>query len=210
MGTTYERAGKGIEAMVQRAVETYHPELQKEGVSIDVTVARRESKKEGDCHALKRNGYLIDAKIQITSLQDRSRGIADAKLTIDAFEWDRSTDRRRVALIDHELEHLDLVPIRPTKKNAFATGNKRDDLGRPCLRSRPHDWELTGFKDVAERHGEHSHEAIQFVNFRAEYAQLNLFAPGVLAIAICDLAEAAGCDDKGMPIARKQGASTNG
>lgn len=178
MSTTYERAPKAIEALVQTALEKYHPELRKEEVTVDTLIVRRtQGKHHFDVHALKRSGYLIDAKIQITSLQDRSRGISDAKLTIDAYEWDRMSDKRKAALIDHELEHLDLVPIKPTKKNGFQTGNKRDDLGRPCLRSRPHDWELTGFKDVAVRHGEHSHEAMQFANFRAEYAQLNLFGP---------------------------------
>jgi len=183
MGTTYERAPKAIEALVGTALEQFHPKLHKVGVTIDCSVARRESKKEGYCHALKRNGYLIDAKIQITSLQDRARGIADAKLMIDAYEWDRMNDRRKLALVDHELEHLDLVPIRPTKKNGFATGNRHDDLGRPSLRSRPHDWELTGFADVTQRHKQFSHEAAQFVEFQAHYSQLEFFGPNVLQIA---------------------------
>lgn len=183
MGVTFERASKAIEAMVQRSIEQYHPELHKESVTIDVSIARRMNKDEDWEHALKTHGYPIDAKMQITSLQDRTRGIPDAKLTIDAYEWDRMSDKRKVALIDHELEHLDLVPIKPSKKNGFATGMRRDDLGRPKLRCRPHDWELTGFKDVAERHKGHSHEAAQFADFHAQFAQLNLFGGNVLEVA---------------------------
>lgn len=184
MPTTFERAPKAIEAMVQHALEKYHPELHKEGVTIDCMIARGIDKDEMDCHALKRGGYAIDAKTQVTSLVDRARGIADAKLTIDSFDWNRMSDKRKAALIDHELEHLDLVAIKPTKKNGFEEGWKRDDLGRPKLRIRPHDWELTGFKDVVERHGENSHEAAQFAAFRDEYGQLNMFGPNVLQIAI--------------------------
>lgn len=177
MSTTYERAPKAIEAMVSAALEKYHPDLHQDGVTIDTIIVRRIDKDEQDCHGLFRAGYPIDAKIGVTSLQDRARGIADAKLTIDGYEWNRATDRQRAALIDHELEHLVLVPLKPTKKEPDLCGNRRDDLNRPCLRVRPHDWMLAGFKTVAERHGPHSHEALQFANFRAEYAQLNFFGP---------------------------------
>ena len=191
MSTTYERAPNAIQAMVDRALEQYHPDLAKVHVSVDTIIVSRFDKipggEDGDTeavHAMKRSGYPIDAKIGVTSLQDRARGIGDAKLMIDGLEWNKATDRQRAALIDHELEHLDLIPLKPTKKEPNRSGPKFDDLSRPCLRIRPHDWQLAGFKDVAERHGQHSHEALQFANFRAEYAQLNLFgAPDVLAIA---------------------------
>lgn len=186
MATSYERAPKAIEALVQTAMEKYHPSLVKEQVTIDAIIVRRtigSDDETEDVHALKRNGYPIDAKIGITSLQDRARGIADAKLMIDGYEWNQATDRQRLALIDHELEHLRLVQHEPTKKDP-AVYFKRDDLSRPILKIAPHDWMLAGFKTVAERHGEHSHEAMGFRNFRADYAQLNFFGPpDVLAIA---------------------------
>ena len=194
MSTTYTKAGSAIQAMVERAVEKYHPLLHKEGVTINTIIVERYDKVPGDedddedddteqVHAMKQQGYPIDAKIGVTSLADRARGIADAKLMIDGLEWNKATDRQRAALIDHELEHLDLVELKPTKKHPERVGKKRDDLGRPCLRIRPHDWVLAGFKDVVERHGAHSHEALQFSNFRAAYGQLNLFGNDVLAIA---------------------------
>jgi len=183
MPTTYERANKAIEAMVQHALEQYHSELHKMGVTIDVMVAHAQDSEESDCHALKRSGYPIDAKIQVTSLVDRARGIADAKLTIDAYEWNRISDKMKAALIDHELTHLVLVEIKPTKANGFETGWKRDDLNRPKLRSRPHDYELAGYREVIERHGQHSHEAHQFAAFRDEFGQLNMFGPSTIQIA---------------------------
>ncbi len=186
MSTTFERAPKAIEALVQKAMELYQPALLKERVTIDAIIVRKTKGTEDeteDVHALKRSGYPIDAKIGVTSLQDRARGIADAKLMIDGFEWNKATDRQRLALIDHELEHLVLVEHEPTEKDP-AIYFLKDDLGRPKLKVRPHDWELAGFQTVAIRHAEHSHEAMQFAAFRADYAQLNLFGPpDLLAIA---------------------------
>jgi hypothetical protein len=184
MATTYERAPSAIQAMVERAIEQYHPELAKVRLTVDTVIVTRLDKDEQSVHALSKNGYPTDAKISVTSLVDRARGLADAKLMIDGLEWNAANDRQRAALIDHELEHLDTIELKPTKKEPDRCGPKYDDLGRPCLKIRPHDWELAGFKDVAERHGHHSPEARQFSHFRMAYAQLNLF-PGneVLAIA---------------------------
>ena len=183
MPTTYERAPKAIEALVQHALEKYHPELHKMGVTIDVMLARGQDKDEFDCHTMKSRGYPIYAKTQITALADRARGIGDAKLTIDAYDWDKFSDRQKAALLDHELEHLDLALTKPTKKNGYDDSPKRDDLGRPKLKMRPHTWELVGFKDVAERHGDQSFEAKQFSAFRDQFGQLNMFGPSVLQIA---------------------------
>lgn len=102
---------------------------------------------------------------------------------IDGYEWNKASDRQRLALIDHELEHLALIENKPTKKEPNLTGFKRDDLGRPKLKTRPHDWELAGFQTIALRHGENSHEARQFAAFRDEFGQLNMFGPNVLQIA---------------------------
>ena len=174
MATQYEHAPKAVQALVELALRKYHPELDAEAVSVDTIIVRRVVDDE-DVHALKRAGYGIDAKISATSLADRARGIADAKLMIDGCEWNKATDRQRLALIDHELEHLILVP--------GLHGIKRDDLGRPLLKCKPHDWELTGFQNVAGRHGEHSHEAMQFAAFRDEHGQLNFFGPSALQVA---------------------------
>ena len=175
--TTYEEAGGVIDALVQKVMLAHHPELKELKVTVSAIIARRESRREGELPALKMHGLPIAAKTGITSLQDRSRGLADAKLVIDSYAWSRLSDTRKFALIDHELEHLRPITIRATKRNGYASGPRRDDLGRPCLKLRPHDWELTGFKDVVERQGEASIEAQQFMSFRAEYGQLNLFGP---------------------------------
>ncbi len=183
MSMTYREAGDLIKALVDKVTQQSHPELAREHVTISTVIASRDTKKLGACQALKDRGLPIAAKTSITSLADRARNLPDAKLLIDDFAWQRLSSQRREALIDHELEHLDVLTIRPTKRNGFASGTKYDDLGRPCLKLRPHDWELTGFQSVAERHAEASIEAMQFAAFRDEYGQLNMFGPSVLQIA---------------------------
>jgi hypothetical protein len=182
---TYEPAPPAIEALLVRTMEKCQPALHKAGVRISVLLVRREVKKEGYVHALKAKGYPLYAKTQVTSLPDRARGLADAKLVIDAFAWDGLPDRRKAALLDHELQHLDLVEYRPTKRNGWLTGIRHDDLGRPMLRSRPHDWEIAGFAEVVERHAGNSIEAAHFEAFRERFGQLNLFG-GVDVPAVTD------------------------
>jgi hypothetical protein len=182
MATTYREADDVIRALVSKVMQQSHPELVKERVTIATTIASRESE-EGDMVALRDRGLPAAAKMAVTSLQDRARGLADAKLLIDNYAWTRLSSQSKLALLDHELQHLMLVEIKPTKKNGWATGPKHDDLGRPCFKIRPHDWSLTGFQAVAERHAEHSIEARQFAAFRDEYGQLNFFVPSVLQIA---------------------------
>lgn len=183
MSTTYREAGDLIKALADKVMQQSHPELVKDHVTISTIIASRESEEEGDMVALRLHGLPVAAKTSITSLADRARGIADAKLMIDNYAWSRLSDARKLALLDHELEHLALRTIKPTKKNHYASGTKFDDLGRPCLKIRPHDWEITGFQAVAERHGDSSIEAMQFAAFRDEHGQLNMFGPSVLQIA---------------------------
>lgn len=177
MATTYRQAGDLIKALVDKVMTQCHVPLKEAGVTVNTVIAAKDSKRDGAMVALKQNGIPIAAKMGIVSLQDRSRGVEDAKLVIDDYAWDRLSSTRREALIDHELQHLALVMIRPTKKNGYQKGVKFDDLSRPCLRIRPHDWELSGFQAVVERHQEESIEAFQFATFKDEYGQLNLFGP---------------------------------
>lgn len=162
-GTTYQAADGTVADLVQRVMREHHPALADTGVTVSVVMAAKETEEEGAVPALKRNGLDIAAKIQVASLVDRARGLPDTKLTVDQFAWDRLAERSRIALIDHELEHLQLV-------------GETDDLGRPKLKLRPHDWELTGFARVVERHGEAALESQQVARFRADFAeQLSLW-----------------------------------
>lgn len=173
MTRIYELVDDKTNQLIQAVLIQHHDELLAEKVTLQAafTVDIDDEGDESPC--LKHHGYPALAKVQITAYVDRVRGIPDAKLTIDRCEWNLMSKSRKEALIDHELTHLTIA----RDKEGVA---KRDDLGRPKLKMRIHDWELTGFASVVERHGEASVESAQIVRFQEAYGQLCLFPlPGV-------------------------------
>lgn len=98
--------------------------------------------------ALKKNGVKALGITRKLPLKDRAMGRADAEIALDGAWWEKAPGAEQRALLDHELFHL--VP----------TG-KRDDLGRPLLKLRPHDYEFGWFEAVANRHGNASQERQQ-------------------------------------------------
>lgn len=167
MAVTYEPVPDMVRESVYGVMRECHAELTKAEVTVHGLFAR-DSDKETDepIQAVKRAGYPAAAKISVTSLADRARGIADAKLVIDAFSWERLSEAQRLALIDHELEHLAL-------KVDNETGEvKRDDLGRPKLGTRCHDFELGFFASIAERRGKVAIEASEVAAFNEKYGYL--------------------------------------
>ena len=147
MGKTYHPAGDGVDWLVKQVMENNHPDLHREGVTVGTLRVFSD-----DGAPLKSKGYPAIADIKPTSLEDRVRGLPDAKLRLDGSAWGDMTPEARTALIDHELTHLELVCDKETGDPV------RDDHGRPRLKSRPHDWEIGGFDEVVRRHGDHAPE----------------------------------------------------
>ena len=79
MATTYEKAGSDVDDLIARMLKKHHPELAEAGVTVDAVFASAE-KRGMSIVALRRQGYAIAAKIQITPLVDRARDVADTKL----------------------------------------------------------------------------------------------------------------------------------
>ena len=169
MATAYDRVPDEVNKMIAGVMKEYHGELEAAGVTLQVLWAFSYDADGEPVPAMKVRGHIALAKTSVTSLPDRVRGLPDAKIVIDReFGWNRFSETRRLALIDHEITHLTLVLDRD--------GNVRaDDLGRPKLRLRNHDWELTGFAEVAERHGEAAIEVHEMVRWQEERGQTCLF-----------------------------------
>ena len=85
------------------------------------------------------------ATIKINSYRDRVEGKADVTITIDGHHWDELSDAELAAVLDHELTHLELV----IEEDGSVS---RDDIDRPKLRMRKHDFQIGGFNEVAKRH----------------------------------------------------------
>lgn len=157
MGITYDRATDVINDFVIAVMQKYHPELHAAGVRIQTLLAYGPvDEKTGEITgpAVKLGGYACAATIRITSLKQRVAGSGDAEMLIDGDRWFDWAESQKTALVDHELQHLEL-------SLDDGGGIITDDNSRPKLRGRLHDWQLGGFKCIAERHGRDSFEVTQ-------------------------------------------------
>lgn len=157
MGTSWHRAGDDdqMTAGVRLMVREFHPRLAEAGVRIGLMVGFNP---EGD--ALTHGGYPAAATMKVVKLKDRITKGYDAELSVDERVWRDLNDSQRLALLDHELCHIDTVDVPPKQlaelraDNMAAPAWKTDDIGRPKLRSVPGDWNSgDGFARVIARHG---------------------------------------------------------
>lgn len=157
MGTSWHRAGEGDEmaAGVRLLIGQYHPRLAEAGVRVGIMVAYNP---DGD--ALTHGGYPAAATMKVVKLKDRVTKGYDAEMSVDERVWRDLSAAQRLALLDHELSHIDTVDV-PEKQlkelrgeNPAAVAWKVDDIGRPKLRSVPGNWNVgDGFAQVVARHG---------------------------------------------------------
>lgn len=166
MTVCYDVAGKEVRQLMDDVIAKYQHCLAYAEVKIDVLMAidRSDFGDPTGQPALKLGGYPCAAIIKINPLKQRVLGLGDALITIDEYIWNDLTDEERMALLDHELEHLEVKRVGggvlwydPFAKMVLGIAST-DDAGRPRLSSRLHDWELGGFKTIARRWGENALE----------------------------------------------------
>jgi hypothetical protein len=163
MTTTYTPAPPDITDRIAEVLMQYHGDLAEHGVTIGILVATSDDEGEP---AVKKDGYPCAALIEKTSYKNRCLGIADAVITIEADIWKTFTEAEKVAVLDHELTHLELV----YDKDGVL---KTDDANRPKLKMRLHDFQIGGFVVIAERHGAASIESQEFrATYHTYYQQL--------------------------------------
>ena len=114
-------------------------------------------------YALTKNGVRALAIARKIPLKDRAMGRGDCEVSIDHDHWEAIDDRERRALLDHELHHF---AVKIDKR-----GLVRDDLGRPVINIRKHDYEFGWFRVIAERHAAASVEVQQAAKMFSESGQ---------------------------------------
>lgn len=158
MPVTYQKldANDKIYGRMLKAMVNYHQPLCSAEVLITMLSASgpRDDAGEVTGPAIKVNGYAAKACVRITSLKDRAAGLSDAVIIVDGDNCSTWSEPEFAAILDHELNHLE---VKVDEKGALV----RDDLGRPKLRMRKHDFQCGWFADVAQRHKENSAEAQQ-------------------------------------------------
>lgn len=152
-----------------QVMNQYHSHLVEYGVTVDILFAKlkAEEAKPG-ASAVRLHGYPCAAVVKVNSYKLRVQGHSDAEIVIDGDMWNDWSYEQRVALMDHELEHLELK----MDKDENPT---QDDLGRQKLKVKHHDHEFGWFDSIARRHGENSPEVRQYEAFRD--LQPELWAP---------------------------------
>jgi hypothetical protein len=151
MPTCYEQADDAVHEMAREVLEKHHPDLRlpdKSHVRLCLLMAYGDDEEEP---AVKCHGYPAQAKISVIPLKQRVDKRADAEIIIDRKNWEDLTEPRQRALLDHEIEHLEIQK----DENGFV---KTDDIGRPKLKLRLHDFDFGGFRAVARRHGDDAPE----------------------------------------------------
>lgn len=165
----YEKAGVEVGQIIERMVDRYHPQLRDAKVTIECLMAFPTTDKNGDSSgpALKHQGYPVAASVKVIGLKERTAGRSDVEILIDGEQWDERSDAEKDALVDHELEHLEL-------KNDKDGALVRDDLDRPRLKIRKHDVQVGWFDAIVRRHGRaaiefQQWEEIKVVNYQQRW-----------------------------------------
>lgn len=157
MAKHYSPAPEAVQQKTQAIMERYHANLVENDVTIDILMVQSDNPP-----ALKWAGYPASAVIKGTSLKDRAKGMKDVELIIDEAEFAKLSPEQQDGLLDHELEHIVL-------KTDEDTGEVlRDDLDRPMVEIKRHDYQFGWFVSIAARHGANSPEVQQAGKIMAE------------------------------------------
>lgn len=130
-----------------------HATLTDNHVKIDFLFAFAdvdESTGEVTGDALKLHGVKALGIARKLGPKDRAKGLGDAEICLDGDWWTAASHEEREALLDHEMHHI-------------CGTDKRDNLGRPVIKMRKHDWQFGWFNIIAARHGAHSQEQKQAI-----------------------------------------------
>lgn len=165
MAKSYRKSGLEIQALTNEVLEMYHGHLLEQNIIIDLIDCYEHSGKPAVMH----HGHPAFAVIRVMPLKDRSMGRGDAEITFDARLVASMSRDEKMALIDHELHHLE---IKRNKDGEVV----RDDLNRTEYKMRHHDREFGWFDVVASRWGRHSIENKQamMMFYDSEFSELYL------------------------------------
>lgn len=165
MATVYGKCDASVAQIVDEMIEAHFPDLKEAEVKVQCMFADAGADAEGDpVPAVKLHGLPCEAVVKINATKDRAEGKADATITIDKRVWDDKDDRQKQALMHHELYHLIV-------KRDDVGQIETDDLGRPKLKMRQHDWEIAGFLSTVKLFGEAATEVKAAKAFRDQYGQ---------------------------------------
>jgi len=162
MSKIYSAAPSGVAERVAHLVKVFHADLKDAGVKFDL-ISVADDDPEVDT-PLKLHGYPCAAVIRAVDVKGRTMGRGDVEIVIDESRYLSMPDAQKDALLDHELEHVEL---QLNKKGRV----KLDCCRRPKVKMRLHDVNFGWFTSIAERHGAASLECKQASQLYIEHRQ---------------------------------------
>lgn len=166
--STFQRCPEEVNELASEILcgfETHKPLLDAR-VTIDFVFAFADIDEQTNQpvgNALSKNGVKALGLCRKIPLKDRAMGRADVEISLDGQWWEAASAAEQRALLDHELHHI------ATKTDK--RGLVRDDLGRPVIQLRKHDYEFGWFKVIAARHGRSSIERQQAAEMMLDAGQ---------------------------------------
>lgn len=169
MGVNFEQAPIEVHQIASEVLQAHHPELRMtDGSPVKLCILMAFRGDDADEPAVMLHGYPCYAKISIIPLKQRVDKRADAEIIIDREEWDNNLSHpQQRALLDHEITHLEIQK----DENGFV---KTDDVGRPKLKLKVHDWHIGGFRSIAQRYGSDALEVVEARKFQESYGDVAL------------------------------------
>lgn len=176
MSVIYEQAESDVHDLAADIIDRFHPDLRttekQPGVRLCILMASNDEDSEDP--PVKLHGYPCYAVVSIIPYKQRVDKRADVEIIIDASHWEDLPEQRRRALLDHEITHVEVV----RDKFGFI---KTDDLGRPKLAMKLHDWQIGGFRVICQRYGEDAIDVIEATKFADTFGDVAIKREGMFS-----------------------------
>ena len=166
MGKVYEKADDNVMAVMRDALSRYHPELHALGPRVGITMItpNKDVENHPTAPTVAINGQSCAATIRKVEPKERVQNNLDLEIKVDSYHWEKLSPAERLALMDHELTHVEIV------RGSDGQPKQHDDT-RPKLRLRPDEIYFTGFASVIERHGSAALEYQSLKNINDKWGQ---------------------------------------
>jgi hypothetical protein len=158
---TFERCPKEVNRLADELFQKFEENKPLENLKIDYVFAYGERDDVTEAllqPAIKDKGREVQGICRKTNLKERALGHGDIEICLDGDWWETATTPQRLALLDHELHHVVVT-------------DKTDDMERPIIKLREHDFEVGWFRVIAERHGRASGECAQAAKVMLDHGQ---------------------------------------
>jgi hypothetical protein len=159
MPKTFKPASAADRTLLDQVMREHHFRLRAAEVVVRLVMVSPNRDADGNVRgpAIKVHGAPAAACVRAFGPRERMLVGADAVIDVDAARWFDLERAQQIALLDHELTHLEVFE---EEDEDGSPGYRRAAVdGCPVVRMRPDDFVISGFVEVIKRHGQAALEA---------------------------------------------------